>query len=491
MTINNIGCPETNVVSEMTTYAKIIIFCQTILFVLYLLTMPITYINRGDMSNILDRITTADCVMVMFIGFGVLRNGWRWKCPLVFWGFISYIAALSFATLVAHHYGYAEYPVNSSQHGWRADMAGHLLCAGALLAIYDYLASISLNSKIILLRFFVAAMSILGIVGIWDMAAHIYNFPKLSQYYGLFFNYKNMPDLLINDVGYFIGTFRHFPQAWYFYFIVGILAMINMTMLPKKSKIKLLFGLFLWVPFTAVFLTFQRTAIIGLIAGTFFVFVAALIEKVYLKERIVQLAWIWLITIIIVATFCQISPGFVERLKYKFIGHNTTKKIDIRENNSKENNISKIETVKVGGFGSYFSRNGFTYKNYIETWYSFLKHPCGYGFSGYTVKTTRGNSIHGVYPKIYCEGGVLGILSAIFLFVLLFYEPMRNRKFSPHISSIVYVYIPFLLALFITFFHAYYLRNREFWLLIAFVLALTTLTKKQKTSNEKPSDEDK
>jgi hypothetical protein len=434
-------------------------------------------------------MTTADCILVMFIGVGILRNGWHWKCPLVFWGFISYIVAFSFATFIAFYFGYVEFPMraNESGHGWRSDMAGHLLCAGGLLAIYDYLSSISWNSKIILLRFFVVAMSILGIVGMWDMVAHIYNYPKLSQYYGTMFYTKDIKDLLVTDAPYFIGPFRHFPQAWYFYFIVGILAMINITTLPQKSKLKILFGLFLWVPFAAVFLTFQRTAIIGLIAGTFFVLVAALIEKINLRERILQIIWIWAVTIIIVVAFCQISPGFVGRLQFKFIGYNKTMKIDVSHNNFEQSSAPSVvntpKTVKIGGFSSYFSRNGFTYQNYIETWYSFLQHPLGYGFSGYYVNAHK-NLIHGVYPKIYCEGGIFGIVSAIFLFVLLFYEPMRNRKFSSHIASIVYIYVPFMLALFVTFFHAYYIRNREFWLFIAFILAFTTLTKKPKNKEE-------
>jgi hypothetical protein len=485
-------------------YSNILISFQTLLFVLYMITMPVSY-SRSSSDHtttilyILARVRPSEFILVAFIGITILRNGLKWKYPFTFIAFLAYFVALSSATLIARYCGYAM--VIPQYSSWIISTCAFFVNLIAFLAMYNYLISISWSAKILLLRFFVTTMTIFGLIGIYDLFASVYHFPRLSHYFVtlLYFNRSvDVTDIHIDYIYRFIGTADNPGWAGSFYYYVAAFTMINITLISKKQK--LLFSLFLWVPFTAILLTLRRTESLSVIVALFTIVCVAFIMKIHFRERLVQVIWIGMMTALISIVLIQISPTTKIVASIKTVGYTVPKETTVSSAQPKTDHLQTnhqktftstathsgfVSPFTHSGFVSPFTQNGYLYLESRNALNDFIQHPLGYGFVGYKfVHKGQHMRTHNFYIHLLVEGGIFGVIAGIFVFVMLFWEPVRNRKFSPIMVTITNIYVPFMIGLCFVAFHMPLTQLRIFWFFIAFVLALTTIDTTQQKEQQ-------
>jgi hypothetical protein len=480
---------------QQSIYDKILFYCQTIFLLLYVFLLPV-YVSYKEVPPgyyaILYRIRPQDIILILFIFVSILRNRFQWQFPYVSVALIANVIAFSFATVISHVNGYYS---QESYIPWYVGFCRDIYNITMLLVIFNYLMSISLNTCLLILRFIVICSTIIGLIGIYDMVAHIYDYPMLS--FNPFYLIVNDAELLRARITkpIFMGTFGNQGYASCFYFIIAFLAMINMMLLPRNRK--LVYGLFLWVPFTIVFLTLARTGWIAMIILFPLILMFSIFEKKVFISRLIQLVWIGFMTTILLLVFMSISPEFLHFFKYKFIGSEklvvagknmsnmNSQKMTIDKNisntNSKNKEYSASQNSPTSTQIDFKNvqilreiKSGFISKEFHSTFEAFNKHPLGYGYNGYTI-TVKGHSplpIHNFYIRLVIEGGIFGIITGILFVITIIWEPFRNGKNNWHIKSIV---TPFMIGLLIMATHTNIFVLRYFGFLMPFVLALTAI----------------
>jgi hypothetical protein len=470
-------------------YAQILMGIQTILFIFYLFTIFITFVPQSVMAgNPLSRLTLADCVLLFFIVLGGLRNGYRWKIPKMFWALIFYIFTFMLSTFFAHYWGYVM--PKCEGRDWKTELAAYLFIAGSFLAICDYLMSLSYLARLRLLQVFIIFSTIWAFIGMWDMVAESNKYIHISPLFAYLY-FTPADNLLISYDISFTAAFRSRQQAAFFYFVVAIASVVNMILLSSR-KSKLFFGSILWVPWSVVILTNDRSDLIGLFFGTILFFLFALIEKKYIRIKSLLIFWICFMNIFVLGIFFHISPEFKTRTigkilgtqnksikieKYKNMEENvkTDESIKIDETIKNDETIKIDETIKSHGIVSDLTKESFFYADTVGVWEAFLKHPLGYGFAGYSIVIDQVRiPVHGVYSKALSEGGIFGIFGTIYLLWLMVTSPFQDKTNLYNDKKFMYVYIPLLIGMFVSFIYIHSFSRREMWLLMGFVISLTT-----------------
>jgi hypothetical protein len=481
-----------------------------VLLVLYLLTLSVDYKYKelpSGFYGVLYRIKPADYMMIFFILTCILRYDLKWKCPYIFWAVLVNIGAFSFATFIAHYYGYAISNSYTSYTSWAVPFCTEIFYLIGFLALYNFIASVSWNTWKLILHFIVTSMSVYGLIGIYDMAADTYGCPKLSVCSAYLLS-NNIDMVEMSEKHLFMGTFANQGRASGFYFCIAFLSLINMTLLPKNKK--LLYGIFLWVPFTVIFLTLARAAWIAVIISSFLVMVLSFFEHKYFISRLFQYLWIAFMTAIIFVLFVSISPEFLQLATSKFVG---TKKESITADNdyltfqtNKDNTLLQMnkentplnkedtpskplliqqqkQSVRHGGI-LYELQNGFVGRELAVAFKTFCKHPLGYGYFGYPVQNIGNKAIyyHNFFLRSMVEGGVLGIIIYISLIVILLLEPILIHGVSLKNLGITSIYIPFVIGVILLSVHGMFL-TRSVYLVMALILALNSIDCQPKPQN--------
>lgn len=112
----------------------------------------------------------------------------------------------------------------------------------------------------------------------------------------------------------------------------------------------------------------------------------------------------------------------------------------------------------------------------IET---FLNNPIfGSGIASVT-NPINNHEIHGTYFKILAETGIVGFVFYILFIIAIFKLILKNIKNSnENISSFFINYLPFFIASIIMNGYLYHLRKKEFWILLALIIIISKIDKK-------------
>jgi hypothetical protein len=407
--------------------------------------------------------------MLIFIVLSVLRNGYHWKIPKLFWALIFYVFTFMLATFFSHYFGYIM--PKCEGRDWKSELAAYLFISGGFLAVYDYLMALSYTVRLRLLQVFIIFSTIWAFIGMWDMIAESNKYIHISPIFTSLY-FTSADDLLISYDISFTAAFRSRQQAAFFYFVVAVASAVNMVLISGRVK-RVLWGSILWVPWSVIILTNDRSSLIGLFFGTVLFFFFALFEKKYIRIKSIFIFGICFMSISTLVVFCHISPEFKVRTLGKIIGIQNESVIDENTKISEDKQID--ETVKRHGIISDLAEESFFYKDTIGVWNAFLKHPLGHGFAGYSIVIDQIRiPVHGVYSKALAEGGIWGIFGTAYLLWVILMSPFQHRNNSPNDAKFMYVYVPLLIGMFICFIYIHSFSRREMWLLMGFVISLTS-----------------
>ncbi len=289
------------------------------------------------------------------------------------------------------------------------------------------------------------------------------NFERLCQIYVLaigIVSLLNLMDFVIwptllesNALGGLSGSFRNTGQAGSFFSIhVAIcVALLLSKIVPRKT----IFLAATVLAAIALACTLKRSASLGFLVGMILIVIRMILANSN-EER--KLGFRFIGIGIIFSTFLSFGfiwaleniPGMAWRVQYKF-------------------STDAFQNVA----------SGFLTENLHATAAALSDRPLfGVGLENVRLVYFT-NEIHSTYLGLIAYGGVVGFSAYIFFLInlLLVIWNGSRLKLQNQFSAFLFYFLPLFLGLIVSWGYTYHLRKREFWILMAFVVACNHFSK--------------
>lgn len=395
------------------------------LFISFLLLIYVAASAFLEAVVAFGRLVPADIIalIIMFVAFGVAASRSRFSCPS------PYLSILPLCYLLLISAVFSEVVLGSF-----FEVVIIAFCWFVSLCVYNLMLSLDEKDLLRFFRLYVFLIAALSGVCIVDF---------------LFF-----PGLISSrSLGGIQGPFRNTGQAGSFFGVHAaiIISMILSGLVPRKA----LYFSMLGIVVLALFLTIKRAAMIGFLAGGAFLLVRIFFSS-SVKDKKIGL-WVFIVgffSAVIGIFIFQWGIENVSSMRWRF-----------------EYKVADYEVESI--------TQGFFAQNISSAFKALSDSPIyGVGLAG-VMGVYQSHEIHSTYLGMIAYGGFVGALLYCF-FMVSFIKAMVGASKSRELcqfSGFLYYLTPFFLGLMISWSYTMHWRKREFWILFAFVLLASSVSK--------------
>jgi O-antigen ligase len=389
------------------------------LLIVYLLFSGVTWVAGAVGVGLLGRIALPDLAMVLLIALVLVNRAHRIRIPKLATVGLLMVAMFSLGVLFSK-------VLLASTVEWLV----HLFLVVGFIAIYNVVASRSVDERVEIGVWWVRATVVLAVVGIYDLVALIIGLPGIAASFG------HGPDLR----GGLVSTFRNAGQAGSF-FVTGLFAAIPLQrILEGKRRTEMTIAISILV--LAVILSVKRAALISLVLGL----VLIALRDWSFKGLMRTFALVVLSSTVVVPVFRWMS-AFSESFEAKIARKLSSGAVD------------QVAHFVESNFGAAIG--------------AFIDHPLlGVGLGGIAGVYTETYEIHSTYFSVLAQTGVVGTIAYLWFVFVLFRSTTTPRNDDPRVEEFARLFLPLLFALFVSYAYTYHLRKREFWITAALASAL-------------------
>jgi len=290
----------------------------------------------------------------------------------------------------------------------------------------------------------------------------------LISFYDLFANYNNLPNIFAPKIVYKDGQiheiirnqvllgFRNSSQlgSFFYFYSLLIIPFVFLKKMEWSNKNLVIALILLSLIFSIILISYKVTAILSLIGSI-------LLLVIFGRNRLSYSRFLVFIgsLIVIASITLSINPEIQKQINYKY--------------------RKRILVWFTPDAGAKKSTDKFIKRNYTKAWNAFKKYPLtGVGLHNFLYYDK--NEVHSTPLKLLSNTGLAGTLSFLLVIIVFFkefYHHIRS-KYGIGLESDYYVLLVLLIIGSLpSWLYDINLRKREFWLVLAVVLILLSLSK--------------
>src|ERR671918_759404 len=391
-------------------------FHQVAMLFVYFVLAGITWVYGPIGMGVLGRISFADVLMAIIVGYCFLYILNRGK---IYWSSMFTSAMVLFTMLLLAVF-YSQRPMDGF-----IEWLVHVFLLVGTIGIYQLLVPLPMDERLRIIKIWMFASAVLGMGIIYDGVSNLFGLPIMSSYH--------IP-------GAAVGTFRNTGQAGTY---MGTALALGLPLLSVcKRRDRPWVALTVLICILALALTVKRAAMIGFVLGILLVFLANL-HRAEVKR--------YMALLLLALAVAQWTASFLSAnsAHYQY----------------------RVER-KWGTLSEGQLENDWLERHYSAVFELIMDRPgLGAGTAG-VFHVYADKEVHSTYLNVLATIGIPGFVVYCFFLASMVYAIALPRHGDERARRFRAILIPMLIGLMVSWIYTYHLRKREFWIMVTLAAAV-------------------